>query len=79
MKYLLSEKICQKILTDNLFSLKLSEYLGKKQDTVRRLVKRNSDILRLPEQVAFYESHGFTRDEIFIIEDEYNKKNTSDN
>lgn len=75
MKYLLSEKIYQRILTDNLFSLKLSEHLGKKQDTVRRLVKRKSDILRLPEQIAFYESNGFKSEEIF----ETSNKNTSSN
>ena len=65
MKYLLSQKILDKIIQDNEFSLLLSLHLKKRQDTVIRLAKEHADILRLPEQVAFYKSKGFSEEEIF--------------
>lgn len=70
MKYLLSSKILEKILSDNDFSLALSQHLKKKQDTVIRLAKRQSDILRLPEQINFYKNNGYTEEEIFDIVEE---------
>jgi|GEM_PF-307861 len=70
MKYLLSSKILERILSDNEFSLALSQHLRKKQDTVIRLAKRKSDILRLPEQISFYKRNGYAENEIFnIVED----------
>lgn len=70
MKYLLSSKILERILSDNEFSLALSQHLKKKQDTVIRLAKRKSDILRLPEQINFYKENGYVENEIFdIVED----------
>lgn len=70
MKYLLSSKILSRILSDNEFSLALSLHLKKKQDTVIRLAKRESDILRLPEQINFYKENGYQEEEIFDIVDE---------
>ncbi|ANF51720.1 hypothetical protein A0O34_14935 [Chryseobacterium glaciei] len=67
MKYLLSSKILNRILSDNEFSLALSLHLKKKQDTVIRLAKRESDILRLPEQINFYKENGYQQEEIFDI------------
>ncbi len=70
MKYLLSQKILDRILSDNDFSLALSQHLKKKQDTVIRLAKRQSDILRLPEQINFYKEKGYAEEEIFDIVEE---------
>lgn len=70
MKHLLSSKILSRILSDNEFSLALSLHLKKKQDTVIRLAKRESDILRLPEQINFYKENGYQEEEIFDIVDE---------
>lgn len=70
MKYPLSTKILNRILSDNEFSLALSLHLKKKQDTVIRLAKRESDILRLPEQINFYKENGYQQEEIFDIVEE---------
>lgn len=71
MKYVLAQTILDRILTDNDFSLRMSLHMNIRQDSLFRLVKRNSNSLNLPEQVAFYKEEGYEEDKIFeIIETE---------
>lgn len=70
MKYLLSQKILDRILSDNEFSLELSQRLKRRQESIIRAAKRQSNILRLPEQIAFYKEKGYTDDDIFDIANE---------
>lgn len=65
-----SKVIIQKILSDNSFSVKLADKLGITQLSVRNLAKRNSDKLTLYVAVKFYESQGFSEEEIFETETE---------
>lgn len=67
MKYELANEILDRILNDNDFSLRMSLHMKIRQDSLFRLVKRNSPLLKLPEQVAFYKNEGFTEDEIFDV------------
>ena len=66
MKYELAQEILDRILNDNEFSLKMSLHMKIRQDSLFRLVKRKSDILRLPEQLEFYESEGYKSEEILV-------------
>ena len=67
MKYELAQKILDRIIDDNEFSLKMSMHMRIRQDTLFRLVKTKSDSLRLPEQVAFYKQEGYAENEIFNV------------
>lgn len=60
-----SEKIRQKILDENIFSLKVAMVLDIKQASVIDLAKRNSDKLTLYTLVEFYKKEGFTEEDIF--------------
>lgn len=60
-----SEKIREKILNENIFSLKVAMVLNTRQASVFDLAKRNSDKLTLHNLVEFYKKEGFTEDEIF--------------
>ncbi len=65
MDYKLSERILDKIINDNDFSLRLCLHMKIRQQTLFKHVRAKSDSLRLPEQIAFYKKEGFTEDEIF--------------
>lgn len=65
MKYKLAQKILDRILDDNDFSLRLSMHMGIRQESLFRLAKREGNSLKLPEQVAFYKTEGFDESEIF--------------
>ncbi len=67
MDYKLSQSILDKILNDNDFSLRMCIHMKIRQQTLFKLVRAESDSLRLPEQVAFYKQEGFTEDEIFDV------------
>ncbi|HAD79037.1 MAG TPA: hypothetical protein DCF99_06035 [Flavobacteriaceae bacterium] len=67
MDYKLSQSILDKILNDNDFSLRMCLHMKIRQQTLFKLVRAESDSLRLPEQVAFYKQEGFTEDEIFDV------------
>ena len=67
MGYKLSQSILDKILNDNDFSLRMCIHMKIRQQTLFKLVRAESDSLRLPEQVAFYKQEGFTEDEIFDV------------
>ena len=67
MKYELAQKILDRIFDDNDFSLKMSMHMRIRQDTLFRAAKRKSDLLKLPEQVAFYKAEGYEEDEIFDV------------
>lgn len=61
-----SQKIIEKILNDNSFSMELAKRLGIQQQSVLGLARRNSIKLTLYEAVMFYQEHGFKKEEIFI-------------
>lgn len=61
----ISEKIIEKILSDNQFSLKLALLLDIQQVSVRALAKSNSDKLAHFKLVEFYKKEGFSEDEIW--------------
>ena len=65
MKYELAQSLFNRILQDNEFSLKMALHMNIRQDTLFRLVKRKSDLLKLPEQVDFYKAQGYKEDQIF--------------
>lgn len=67
MDYKLSQSILDKIINDNDFSLRMCLHMKIRQQTLFKLVRAESDSLRLPEQVAFYKQEGFTEDEIFDV------------
>ena len=60
-----SEKIIEKILSENAFSTELAKRLDIQQQSVLGLAKRNSNQLTLFIAVQFYKEKGFTENEIF--------------
>ncbi|WP_417430098.1 hypothetical protein [Halpernia sp.] len=60
-----SEKIIEKILSENNFSIELAKRLDIQQQSVLGLAKRNSNKLTLFIAVKFYIEKGFTEEEIF--------------
>ncbi len=72
MKYKLAQKILDRIIHDNEFSLLLSLHMKRRQESVIRLAKGNKSALRLPEQMDFFREQGYSEDEIleFIKQDE---------
>lgn len=68
MKIYLSEKILERIIKENEFSLMLSLHLKRRQDSVIRMAKKNHPVLRLPEQIEFYKKYGYTMDDILVKE-----------
>lgn len=63
----LSKKILNRIIVDNEFSLYLSLHLKMRQDTVIKMAKKESDVLRLPEQLDFYRSYGYEDKDLFDV------------
>jgi len=60
-----SEKIIEKILSENAFCIELAKRLDIQQQSVLGLAKRNSNKLTLFIAVQFYKEKGFTENEIF--------------
>lgn len=60
----ISQKIVDKILTDNDFSLELAKKLKITQDAVFKRAKRHSERLLTPICMEFYQEKGFTKEEI---------------
>ena len=56
----ISQKIIEKILNDNVFSIELAKRLGNQQQSILGLARRNSRNLTLWEAVMFYKEQGFT-------------------
>ena len=56
----ISQKIIEKILNDNVFSIELAKRLGSQQHFILELARRNSRNLTLWETVMFYKEQGFT-------------------
>lgn len=59
-----SEKLIQRIITDNDFSLDIAKILKIKQLAVMQGAKRKSQKLLLPDLIDFYKQHGFTAQEV---------------
>jgi len=65
----ISDAIVQEILNNNDFSLDVAKLLGIQQYSVKELAKRNSDKLANYHVVLYYQSKGFTLEEIFNQEE----------
>lgn len=62
----LSEKLKEKILTDNDFSLDLAKVMNVRQDWVLRAAKLGSNRLMLPDAAEVYRQYGFKDSEMFV-------------
>ncbi|MDD1549104.1 hypothetical protein MPN29_02590 [Riemerella anatipestifer] len=66
----LSKELCNRILTDNIFSLKVALYISEtsgfqlKQHTLEHQVKRKSNKLLLPIYIDAYKAMGYKDEEI---------------
>lgn len=60
-----SNKILDKILTDNDFSIRLAQVMQITQQSVKSLARRKSTKLTLYSAVDFYRNEGFSINEIF--------------
>ena len=56
----ISQKIIEKILNDNVFSIELAKRLGNQQQSILGLARRNSRNLTLWEAGKLYKEQGFT-------------------
>lgn len=67
MEYKLTDKIKERICTDNQFSLDLSKVLDKRQDYIikQAKVEETRHILILYPSIEFYISQGYKLDDIF--------------
>ena len=59
-KMKISQKIIEKILNDNVFSIELAKRLGNQQQSILGLARRNSRNLTLWEAGKLYKEQGFT-------------------
>lgn len=78
-KMKISQKIIEKILNDNVFSIELAKRLGNQQQSILGLARRNSRNLTLWEAVMFYKEQGFTEEEIFEDYEIYKKQLSNKN
>lgn len=70
MKYLLSSQICQRLLSENEFSLELAGYMGISQQSVLRHVRNRAVLLVNAAQIEFFKSKGYTYEEIVVKEED---------
>lgn len=66
MKLKINQKIIDRILSDNDFSMRLALKMGIQQQSVIGLARRNSNKLTLYEAILYFRENGFSDDEIFI-------------
>lgn len=66
MKYLLSEKICNRIIDENQLSLELASYMGITQQSVLKHAKNRHESLVNASQIEFFKSKGYTYEEIVV-------------
>lgn len=68
IKYLLSQEICNKIINDNKFSLKLALYMNLSQQSVIKHAKSRNECLVNATQIEFFKKEGYSYEEIVSAE-----------
>lgn len=69
MKYLLSKEICDRIISENDLSLKLSAYMKLTQQSVLKYAKNRHECLVNAAQIEFFKKLGYTYEEIVSKEE----------